>query len=229
MSDASSQTEPPTEDVDYPPAGETGCSSGGCGGENSVPEGQTCPPDGTSGGPVSYATGQMVHAETDLATNAFGIPWGHTRTYANVLEGTGGNGSSVNGSRWYVRQLKGLAFEFADGATQPTRVVVADGANSSEYFILSGGVYVNEFTGWNMLAWDEEAEEFTLTQARSGQQWVFYDHTTAPELRGQLKRVIDPAGRVVSCDYDPDGNLEKFEQVEDGQASGFYYTWTAIS
>jgi len=178
---------------------------------------------------VSYATGQMVHAETDLSSNAFGIPWGHTRTYANVLEGTGGHGSALNGSRWYVRQLKALAFEFAGGASEPTRVVVADGANSSEYFILSGGVYVNEFTGWNMLAWDEEAEEFTLTQARSGQQWVFYDHTTAAELRGQLKRVIDPAGRRVSCDYDPDGNLEKFEQVEDGQASGFYYTWTAIS
>jgi YD repeat-containing protein len=194
-----------------------------------VPEGQTCPPDGTSGGPVSYATGQMVHAETDLSSNAFGIPWGHTRTYANVLEGTGGHGSALNGSRWYVRQLKALAFEFAGGASEPTRVVVADGANSSEYFILSGGVYVNEFTGWNMLAWDEEAEEFTLTQARSGQQWVFYDHAAAAELRGQLKRVIDPAGRRVSCDYDPDGNLEKFEQVEDGQASGFYYTWTAIS
>lgn len=139
----------------------TGCDS--CG-ENRPPDGQSCPEPGVSPGPVSYGSGQLVHTETDLAAQGFGIPWGHTRSYANMLIGGDGSGSSLNGSRWYVSQLKALAFQFTGGA-QPYRVVVTAGASSSQYFILSGGVYVNEFTGWNSLVWDADAAEFTLTQA----------------------------------------------------------------
>ena len=85
------------------------------------PESQEdCPDDGSSGEPVKYGTGQMVHKEIDLSANAFGIPWGHTRSYANVLLGSGGNGTSFNGNRWYVRQLKALSFKFTPGTSEPT-------------------------------------------------------------------------------------------------------------
>jgi YD repeat-containing protein len=178
---------------------------------------------------VNYGSGQMVYSETDLSANAFGIPWGHTRSYANVLVGTGGNGSSLNGNRWYVSQLKALSFQYTAGVTQPTRVIVVEGATSSEYFNLQDGVYQNEFVGWDSLVWDESEQEFVLTQAGDGQQWVFYDQTTEPALRGQLKRIIDPAGRTVTYDYDETGNLESFEQFEDGQTSGFFYTWTEMN
>lgn len=194
-----------------------------------MPQGQSCPTPSTSSGPVNYGTGQIVYSETDLTANAFGIAWGHTRSYANVLVGTGGNGSSLNGNRWYVSQLRALAFQYTVGEAQPSRVVVVEGANSSEYFNLVDGGYQNEFVGWDSLVWDETAQEFVLTQAGNGQQWAFFDQTTAAELRGQLKRVVDPAGRIVNYNYDLNGNLESFEQFEDGQTSGFYYTWTAMN
>jgi RHS repeat-associated protein len=176
---------------------------------------------------VNYGTGQMIHREVDLSSDAFGIQWGHVRSYANILTGAGGNGSSMNGNRWYVRQLKVL--KFVDAGTPPSQVIVEDGANSSQYFILDGGVYRSQFTGWNSLVWNEGAHEYTLTSANSGQQWVFHDQTESAGLRGQLKRVVDAAGRTVNCTYDGSDLLEKFEQVVDGQTSGFYYTWTAIA
>lgn len=170
----------------------------------------------------------MIHAEVDLSSDAFGIPWGHTRSYANILTGTGGNGSSMNGNRWYVRQLKAL--HFSDSGSPPSQVVVEDGANSSQYFILDDGVYRSEFIGWNSLVWNEDDHEFVLTSANNGRQWVFYDQTESSGLRGQLKRLVDAVGRVVNCTYfDGSDLLEKFEQVVDGQTSGFYYTWTAIA
>ena len=171
----------------------------------------------------------MIHVENDLASDAFGIPWGHTRSYANVLIGSGGNGTSINGNRWYVRQMKLLRFSAGE---PPTQVIVEDGATSSQYFTWDSteSKYVNTYSGWNQLEHDEETAEFTLTQARGGQQWVFHDHTASSALRGQLKQVVDPAGRTVICDYE-DGTdlLAKFEQVVDGQTSGFYYTWTGLA
>jgi len=169
----------------------------------------------------------MIHVENDLAADAFGIPWGHTRSYANVLIGSGGNGTSVNGNRWYVRQMKLLRFSAGD---PPAQVIVEDGATSSQYFTWDTDKYVNTYSGWNLLEYDEDAHEFILTQARGGQQWVFYDHTESAELRGQVKRVVDPAGRAVNCGYyEGTDLLKKFEQVVDGQTSGFYYTWTALA
>jgi YD repeat-containing protein len=176
---------------------------------------------------VRYGTGQMIHVENDLAADAFGIPWGHTRSYANVLTGSGGNGTSWNGNRWYVRQMKLL--RFSPGGDPPDQVIVEDGATSSQYFTWVTNKYVNTYSGWNLLEHDDVAHEFVLTQARGGQQWVFYDHTASAGLRGQLKRVVDAAGRTVNCAYDGSDLLEKFEQVVDGQTSGFYYTWTAIA
>ncbi len=176
---------------------------------------------------MRYGTGQMIHVENDLAANAFGIPWGHTRSYANVLTGSGGNGTSWNGNRWYVRQMKLL--RFSPGGDPPDQVIVEDGATSSQYFTWVTDKYVNTYSGWNLLEHDEDENEFTLTQARSGERWVFHDHTLSAGLRGQLKRVVDAAGRAVNCTYDGSDLLEKFEQVVDGQTSGFYYTWTAMA
>lgn len=168
----------------------------------------------------------MIHVENDLAADAFGIPWGHTRSYANVLIGSGGNGTSWNGNRWYVRQMKLLRFSPGD---PPAQVIVEDGATSSQYFSWATDRYVNTYNGWNQLQYNEAAHEFIHTQARGGQQWVFYDHTASAGLRGQVKRVVDPAGRAVNCSYGAGDLLEKFEQVVDGATSGFYYTWTALA
>ena len=176
---------------------------------------------------MNYGTGQMVHSEVDLSSDAFGIRWGHVRSYANVLTGSGGNGSSMNGNRWYVRQLKALSFV---GAGSPSsQVIVEDGANSSQYFVLEGGVYRSQYTGWNSLIWNEDDHEFVLTSADSGQQWVFHDQTASAGVPGQLKRIVDAAGRTVNCTYDGSDLLEKFEQVVSGQTSGFYYSWTAMA
>ena len=160
-------------------------------------------------------------------SDAFGIRWGHARSYANILMGTGGNGSSMNGNRWFIRQLKVL--KFSDSGSPPSQVVVEDGANSSQYFTLDGSVYRNLYTGWNSLVWDEAAHEMTYTSAKDGQQWVFHDQTVSSALRGQLKRVVDAVGRSVLCTYDEDDLLVKFEQVVDGHTSGYYYTWTALA
>ena len=56
----------------------------GCSGQNG-----TCPATpsapANSSGPIRYASGEIVLMDADVVVPSFGVPWGHTRTFANRL------------------------------------------------------------------------------------------------------------------------------------------------
>ncbi|WP_156345863.1 hypothetical protein [Verrucomicrobium spinosum] len=63
--------------------------------------------NGLTDKPVQYATGALRLTSVDLASDAFGLPWGHTRSYTNLLSVPSGG---VNGAGWLVREQKYLVF-----------------------------------------------------------------------------------------------------------------------
>lgn len=199
--------------------------------EKTKPCGCDSPPyevcvNGLTDKPVQYATGALRLTSVDLASDAFGLPWGHTRSYTNLLSVPSGG---VNGAGWLVREQKYLVFvDWTPGPTQPEEIAVVVGGGQSLWFVktLSGG-YEPQFGGLEQLAWDEALHEYVLTDRR-GWRTTFFDHTTsaAAGLEGRLKQVIDPAGRVTNASYDSNALMTSFEQDQEGQKSGYYYTYT---
>ena len=61
--------------------------------------------------PVRYANGQLLLVETDLVSGGFGLPWGHQRSYGNLLGGSG-----ANGFNWVVWQMPQLLFSLGAGS-----------------------------------------------------------------------------------------------------------------
>src|ERR1043165_7071426 len=65
-----------------------------------------CPPPApvapqVSGGPVRYASGEIVLSALDLKAKGFGFPWGHTRSFSNLLRV---NTNFGNGYNWQVKE-----------------------------------------------------------------------------------------------------------------------------
>ena len=70
-----------------------------CGGGFSA--GGTCPPAMFSVAPVRYATGELLISATDIESDGFGGPWGHTRSFMNRLS----RGETIGqGFNWHVAQ-----------------------------------------------------------------------------------------------------------------------------
>lgn len=55
----------------------------------------------TSDAPIRYSTGEVVLGATDIATDGFGIPWGHRRTFSSRLSA---DVNMANGYNWLVRE-----------------------------------------------------------------------------------------------------------------------------
>src|SRR5690349_20295276 len=58
-------------------------------------------PVSRSGGPIRYATGEIEIQATDLQAGGFGLPWGHTRSFANRLTEDTNAGQGYN---WQVAE-----------------------------------------------------------------------------------------------------------------------------
>ena len=243
---------PPEEDNNCPSGGDSDCPCPPCD-DDSTPD-DDCPPDdnsddnsddsgggygegGGSGGagggsssnnsqyPVRYSSGQIQLSETDLSAKSFGLLWGHTRSYANILSN---NGGGFNGNSWLVPQLKALAFINASfGQNDPDKICVVEGGSTSRWFKKQGdGTYRPLFSGYDVLVHDPSTLEFVLTNKR-GKQIVFYDNSSNQPhaLVGMLKAIIDKSGRTITATYDSNGQFIKLEQEVDGQISGFYYDY----
>lgn len=169
----------------------------------------------------------MQFVEYDLAARGFGLPWGHQRSYANLLSD---NAVGINGNSWLVPQLKSLRFvDVVYGDNDPEKICLILGANSSRWFERdeeAEGVYRAKFSGYDTLTHHPEEAEFVWTEA-SGQQTIFFDNSeeNPPVLAGRLKALTDQARRVVELTYDEDGRLAEIEQEVDGQANAFTYEY----
>ena len=169
----------------------------------------------------------MLHLEeVDLASNGFGVPWGHIRSYANRLND---NALGLNGSSWLINELLVLSFvNWTPGSGQPQKICVISGPDDSLWFEkLTNGTYAGQFGILRTLTWQSGANEFTLTD-EGGRKWVFFDHTTGSGYRGRLKKVVDPSGAVVNLARDGAGRLISFVQSAGSRSSAFYYTYTTI-
>ncbi|HEV3339371.1 MAG TPA: hypothetical protein VG125_03410, partial [Pirellulales bacterium] len=90
------------------------CQKGGPGGDQPgdpigwpFPESPVEIPDWAAN-PIRYSTGEVVHRMTDLASGGFGIPWGHTRSFAG---GLGFDRDVGQGYNWQVAQWPQLMLQ----------------------------------------------------------------------------------------------------------------------
>jgi RHS repeat-associated protein len=78
----------------------------------------------------------VVLRTTDFSSVGFGVPWGHTRSFASQLTATTNAG---NGNNWQIAEWPYLAFPSS------TTVVVMGRANGTLWFDLVGGAYAPRF------------------------------------------------------------------------------------
>ncbi len=199
--------------------GKNPCScSKGCGGGCGCAACQTPAKPGArpfSGNPVRYGTGEIYLVATDLQSEGFGVPWGHTRNFANRLtEAT----NLANGYNWQIFEWSYLVFP------TETTVVVMGNANAALWFDLVGTSYVPRFSVRQTLLLNADANTYQLidldgsiTQynASSG---VFQSHT-------------DPAGNQVAV-VSYTANAFNFTEVQRTTTAGgsttvesFLYTY----
>lgn len=232
VSSASSATDSSVHPTSSSIPGDSGVGSSGCYCDCACQEsGEGCEEDAddnqgqldpnsenTSSDPVRYASGQLVYAETDLSSNGFGLPWGHTRSYGNLLLGTG-----VNGKQWAVWQFSRLLFNV--GYTGDN-IAVFRGATSNLWFAPDGSEgYLGRFAIRYQLARDTVNHTFVLT-SRTGMQQIFNDETVTPEsMRGRLVKVIDRFGNVTDVSYNELQQAISFVRSAEGASSGFYYSY----
>jgi len=150
-------------------------SSPGCGGP------APCPPTVFSKGPIRYSTGEIALNAVDIESGGFGIPWGHTRSFANRLSR---NESVGNGFNWQVEQWSCAVADF-DG-----NVTIVGRPNSALWFKKSDGGYVPDFNVRETLVHDTGNELYRLYELDGS--YVEFDDFT-----GMFRRHVDPAGNQV--------------------------------
>ena len=87
---------------------------------------------------MRYANGEVKIIVQDLSSNGFGVPWGHTRSYSNLLTSqTGGN----NGNSWCVGQ-----WPYIVPSDTTTMCVVIGTIYNAAWFDLVSGNYIPRFS-----------------------------------------------------------------------------------
>src|SRR5438309_9390450 len=136
----------------------------------------------TSEEPVRYATGEVVIKAVDIQSGGFGLPWGHTRSFANLQSV---NETLGQGFCWKVKEWRYLIVH-TDGS-----VVVQGGPNTSLWFNQpSPGFFVPQFTSKQTLVHDAANAVYKLTELNG--TVTQFDDTT-----GAFKQQTDPAGNTI--------------------------------
>src|SRR5688500_5923501 len=101
LPDASTATTKPSDPLDHGHCG-CGCGCTSCAAKPGKPR-----PKNASPNPIRYGTGELVLEATDLHTGGFGLPWGHTRSFASRLSD---NANIGHGYNWQVAEWSYLVF-----------------------------------------------------------------------------------------------------------------------
>jgi hypothetical protein len=72
------------------------CGCGGCKSHPAHPKTRK-----SSRSPIRYGTGEIVLTASDLGAGGFGVPWGHTRSFASRLTAPTNVG---NGTNWQIQE-----------------------------------------------------------------------------------------------------------------------------
>ncbi len=173
------------------------------GGQPSCP----CPPcpegSNNTGYPVRYGDGEVVHNETDLAGSAFGLSWGHIRSYGNQLSR---NNTGFNGNSWLVEEVEYLIF------LSPDLISVMRGVSNSIWIRKVGGVWRGEL-GARYTA-RQVGNDWEIYNQATGFTQVFHGQSAAWYLAGQFKRVVTPSGQSAHITRDGSGRIVKWEATD---------------
>jgi RHS repeat-associated protein len=179
------------------------CPAGNGGSETGCSGTKPCPPTLFSRAPVRYASGEIALSATDIASDGFGVPWGHTRSFANRLEISESLGHGYN---WQVEQWPYLIQDYYGN------IVVLGGANTSFWFTKSGDQFIGEFDIRQTLEHDAAAQIYRFHN-RDGSYIEFDDFSR------MFQRYVDPAGNEVRVTSLHDNGFN-FTQVERTYTSG---------
>jgi hypothetical protein len=175
-----------------------------------------CSPPWSSSFPIRYATGELALSDVDLAGDGFGVPWGHTRSFASRLSISESLG---NGYNWQVEEWPYLVRHY-DGT-----VTVMGRANTAFWFDASGEGFVGRFGTKQSLIHDDAAEVYRFVNL-DGSYIEFDDFT------GMFQRHVDAAGNKVEVTA-MHANAYNFTEVQRTYTSGgtttteqYFYEYT---
>lgn len=167
------------------------------------PPNNPCSDENATEDPVRYGDGEIFHDETDLSGRAFGLSWGHTRSYGNQLSR---NNTGFNGNSWLVSQVEYLIF------VSPDLISVMRAMDNSIWIRRIDGVWRGEL-GVRVTA-REVGGDWEIYHESSGLTQVFHGPGAAWYLQGQLKRVVSPSGKAAEITRDGMGRIVKWEATD---------------
>ncbi len=193
-------------------------------------------PPATSGTAVNgmrFYDGRVRHEATDLLSNGFGTPWGHTRQWGGTSTvDRGSAGDMPNGNGWVVSQAPHL--RMVDGSTDTLLVVT--GADSIAYFDKDSGTgdYIPRNYNKQTLVEDAGgggAGTFTVTDTMGG-KWVFndFDASLSAAEKGSFLEYRDPYGNLTQViSRDGSGRIAEVRRTDaaSGTTESWVYTYVA--
>jgi RHS repeat-associated protein len=204
----------PPDNCDCPPCDCTGASTGDCTDHSS---------SSYSGQPVRYASGQIRLVEQDLASNGFGVAWGHTRSYSNRVTAPD---QGLNGSSWFVKEAPQVANLNPGADPNQATMVVMGVINDALWFDWVQGSsppqYQGRFFYQSKLTYDSTNGLLILTDP-VGQQVKFFDFKNA-NTPGQLYSFVDRGNNEYKAVYS--NNLISSLLFQSGaQPTGYVYAY----
>lgn len=185
-------------------------------------------PDTDYSGLVRLSDGSVLYSETDLASDAFGMPWGVARTFTKQFgladaDSTSPGWQSLISDKSFP-QLNGIADVNGNGwqmvpymiDTTSTVLVVAGG--QPRYSDLVGeDTYMARFGSHAQLT--KSGSTFTVTEA-DGTREVFE--------KGLLRQVLDPAGNTTVLSYEGQGRLSRVTREDGDFVETFGYRYYGL-
>lgn len=166
---------------------------------------------------MRHADGATLVGESDLDGGGFGIGWGHTRFYGNLLSSNvgGWNGNSV-----MVREAEWLSF------VTPTTVCVVRDMNSSLWFDLVGGTWVPRYGVHATLT--QPSSSSSSSSSSGSDPYVLFEEEGGTRkyfgADGLLTRIVAPGGAQALLDY-AGGRLTGFSVTQGGDSAQYAYSY----
>ncbi len=167
---------------------------------------------------MRYGDGEVRFITTDLSSDGFGVPWGHTRSYSNRLSN---QDAGANGNSWFVAQLPQLAQP--DSSTLCLVGIIQEAL----WFDLVSGSWVARFFVQDTLVQDTTNHLLIYTDVHTGRVIKFFDFTTNhPAIqRGEFKSFTDPYGNETVATYGGDDRIASFVMQSGGNSAGYHYAF----
>ena len=211
----------PEHQPGYPPSYDPAeCFESGCSAEQErdwcgcqSPELAENAPPQCSDLPIRYASGEIVLNAADLMIGGYGVPWGHTRSFASRLSE---NTNLGNGYNWQIKEWTYLVFPDDES------VVVMGQATQQLWFEQVGGGYQGKYSIRESLVRDGDVFRLVMLDGAVTE----YNATT-----GVMQRRISPGGNTIEVSGTTDNGFN-FTDVERSYTSGgtttveqFHYDW----